>query len=252
MELTIFKSNVRISGGLSVDIAKRGIMDEVRSRLSARIPRFESIDIELIIFVRFDAKTKENPIALDGCLPNKEWNYKPHNRKYDADCCLDLTEWNNHRKADTRPSFEPLIDKIVWYVQCVVVQVLLELGTAPEQVKEIIPVERMGEIDFSQFVASAAKRAKSKKPAPKYLLDIVIPDEFPDLKSGFEYRRKVADFAIEAIRKAKLGKDTGFSSGSGSYEIGLEVKDLEKAKAVLKEAFSLAKIDHSKFRYVEL
>lgn len=252
MELSLFDSDLRISGGLSVDIAKRGIMDVVRSRLSASVSKFDSINMELIIFVRFDAKSKENPIALDGYLPNKKWNHKPHNRKYEADCCLDLTEWNSHRKSETRPSFEPLIDKIVWYVQCVIVQVLLERGIAPEKAKEIIPVERLGEIDFSEFVASAAKRAKSKKPVPKYLLDIVIPDEFTDLKSGFEYRRKVADVAIDAIRKAKLGKDTGFSSGSGSYEIGLEVKDLEKAIAVLKEAFSLAKIDHSKFRYVEL
>lgn len=252
MELILFKSDIRISGGLSVDIAKRGIMDEVRGRLSARISGFDSIDLKLIIFVRLDAKTKENPIALDGYVPNKEWNYRLHSRKYEADCCLDLTEWNKHRKAETRPSFEPLIDKIVWYVQCVIVQVLLELGTALEQAKEIIPIERMGEIDFSQFVASAAKRAKSKKPAPTYLLDVVIPDEFRDLKSGFEYRRKVADVAIEAIRKAKLGKDTGFSSGCGSYEIGFEVKDLGKAIAVLKEAFRVANIDHSNFRYLEL
>lgn len=252
MELTLFKSDVQISGGLSIDIAKRGIMDAVRNRLRASISRFALINLELIIFVRFDAKSKRNPIALDGYLPNKEWRHKPHNRKYEADCCLDVTEWNNHRKADTRPSFEPLIEKIVWYVQCVIAQVLLELGTAPENAKEIFSVERMGEIDFSQFVAGATKRAKSKKPAPKYLLDIVIPDEFRDLKSGFEYRRKVADVAIDAIRKAKLGKDIGFSSGSGSYEIGLEVKDLENAIAVLKEAFCVANIDHSKFRYLEL
>lgn len=252
MELTLFKSDVRISGGLSVDIAKRGIMDAVRGRLGALIPRIDSINMELIIFIRFDAKSKENPIALDGYLPNKKWSHKPHNRKYEADCCLDLTEWNIHRKAESRPSFEPLIDKIVWYVQCVTLQVLLELGVAPEKAKGVIPVERMDEIDFPQFVASAAKRAKSKKPAPTYLLDIVIPDEFPDLKRGFEYRRKVADVAIEAIRKAKLGKDTGFSSGSGSYEIGLEVKDLVKAMEVLRAAFSAASIDHSKFRYVEL
>lgn len=252
MELTLFKSDVGISGGLSVDIARRGVMDSVRGRLSAPMSRFDSMDMELIIFVRFDAKTKDNPVALDEYLPNKKWNHKPHNRKYEADCCLDLTEWNNHRKAETRPGFEPLIDKIVWYVQCVVVQVLLELGVAPEKAKEIIPVERMGEIDFPRFVASAAKRAKSKKPAPKYLLDVVIPDEFPDLKSGFEFRRKVADVAIGAIRKARLGKDTGASSGSGSYEIGLEVKDMEKAIEVLKEAFCAAGIDHSKFRYIEL
>lgn len=252
MELTLFKQDIRISGGLSVDIAKRGIMDAVRGRLSTLTSEFDSINTRLIIFVEFDAKTKDGATVVDGYLPNKEWNYKPHSEKYEANCCLDLTEWNSHRKAETRPSFEPLIDKIVWYVQCVVVQVLLELGVAPEKAKEIIPIERMGEIDFSQFVASAAKRAKAKKPSPKYFLDIVIPDEFPDLKSGFEYRRNVADVAIAAIRKAKLGKDTGFSSGSGSYEIGLEVKDLEKAMAVLKEAFTAADIDHSKFRYVEL
>lgn len=252
MELSLFDSDLRISGGLSVDLAKRGIMDVVRSRLSASVSNFASLNIELIIFVELDAITKHNAAVLDGYHPTKEWKWKPHRGVYEANCRLDLTEWNSHRKAETRPSFEPLIEKIVWYVQCVIAQVLLELGIAPEKAREIIPIERLGEIEFSRFAASAAKRAKSKRSAPTYLLDIVIPDEFVDLKSGFEFRRKVADVAIGALRKAKLGKETGFSSGSGTYEIGLEVKDPEKAIFIMKEAFCAAKIDHSRFRYLEL
>lgn len=252
-ELLVTFTRGECSGPLQKYLRDTGVLDTAAGSLKAfaRDSRlFASLPYtNVFVTIRYGcANFKGDRTVATTTVPSKEWKFDKRQNEYLAVVSLDGGSWEQHDKvARKRAYLEPkdieceveavALAAAQWIARAHALdesEVRMRIAELPRRPKELTTPDDLQPPETQRLLVFASVAgAKAREKA--FDLEIVFPIDGFGTQADAKRKEQISKLLRGELERAGVGRWTGDSMGSGTFEIGFSVRDLERAKVTIRE-----------------